>query len=307
MNEYLIVQSDEWLSLVKELFLEYATSLNFNLCFQSFDQELAGLPGDYAPPKGRLMLAISDGKPAGCVALRKLAGDICEMKRLYVKPSFRGKRIGKELSTRIIEEAKKAGYSKMRLDTVPEMRDAITIYRSLGFYPIDPYRENPIAGALFMELDLKPMVNTRAAHPEDLKAIFELICDLENTRFDEQEFEKLYLANLANREILYLVAEDGNGTVTGFISCHGQLLLHHLAKVFEIQELVVDKDHRNKKVGEHLVRAVEEILKTNGHRFIEVTTNIKREAAHRFYEKCGYHKTHFKFTKILGEFKPHGA
>jgi putative acetyltransferase len=139
----------------RELFLEYAQSLGFSLCFQNFDQELAGLPGDYAPPEGRLLLAKYEGQVAGCVALHRLEDGICEMKRLYLRPQFRGKGIGRALTDRIISEARQIGYQRMRLDTVePVMKDAVEMYRKLGFKEIPPYRPNPIAGALYMESQL---------------------------------------------------------------------------------------------------------------------------------------------------------
>ena len=149
------VESSAQIAVVRELFLEYANSLGFSLCFQSFDQELASLPGDYAPPDGRLLLATSNGYPAACVALHKLAPEICEMKRLYVRPQFRGKGFGRELAERVVAEARQIGYKKIRLDTVePVMTTAVAMYRKLGFREIDPYRPNPIAGALYMELQL---------------------------------------------------------------------------------------------------------------------------------------------------------
>ena len=139
----------------RELFLEYGNSLAFNLCFQSFDEELAGLPGDYAPPDGRLLLAEYNSALAGCVALHKLEPHVCEMKRLYLRPQFRGKGAGRALAETIIWEARAIGYRRMRLDTVePVMQDAVALYRHLGFTEIAAYRPNPIQGAMYMELEL---------------------------------------------------------------------------------------------------------------------------------------------------------
>jgi putative acetyltransferase len=148
-------ESDAEIAQTRDLFLEYAESLGFSLCFQNFDQELAGLPGDYASPHGRLLLADYDGQLAGCVALHKLEPEICEMKRLYLRTRFRGKGLGRALAETIIAEARAIGYRRMRLDTVePVMKDAVAMYRRLGFKEIPPYRANPIAGALYMELQL---------------------------------------------------------------------------------------------------------------------------------------------------------
>ena len=148
-------ESDAEIAQTRDLFLEYAKSLGFSLCFQNFDQELAGLPGDYAPPDGRLLLAEYEGQLAGCVALHKLEPEICEMKRLYLRTRFRGKGLGRALAETIIAEARGIGYRRMRLDTVePVMKDAVAMYRQLGFKEIPPYRVNPIAGALYMELQL---------------------------------------------------------------------------------------------------------------------------------------------------------
>lgn len=148
-------ESPQQITAVRELFLEYAQSLNFNLCFQSFEKELAGLPDDYAPPAGRLLLAAHGSQLAGCVALHKLEDEICEMKRLYVRPPFRGKGLGRVLAERIVADAREIGYKRLRLDTVePVMRDAVALYRKLGFREIAPYRENPIEGVLYMELSL---------------------------------------------------------------------------------------------------------------------------------------------------------
>lgn len=147
-------QSAEHYECIRTLFLQYADSLDFDLGFQHFDDELDTLPGDYAPPHGCLILAEDTGKWAGCVALRRLEDGICEMKRLYVLPDFRGRGIGKILAQAVINAARTKGYAKMRLDTVESMHAARTLYASLGFYAIEPYRYNPIDGASYMELRL---------------------------------------------------------------------------------------------------------------------------------------------------------
>jgi ribosomal protein S18 acetylase RimI-like enzyme len=155
MLRYVHVTTQEDVGQVRELFTEYQASLGIDLCFQDFDKELAGLPGQYASPTGCLLLAYWESQPAGCVALRKIDEATCEMKRLYVRPAFRGKSIGRNLAETIIQEARTIGYSRMRLDTLPTMKEAIALYRSLGFQVMEPYRYNPIEGILFMELELK--------------------------------------------------------------------------------------------------------------------------------------------------------
>jgi putative acetyltransferase len=149
------VEGNTQIEQVRALFREYGASLGFSLCFQSFDAELAGLPGDYAPPDGRLLLALCDRAPAGCVALRKLQDGICEMKRLYVRPPFRGRGLGRDLVLTLVEQARLALYPKMRLDTIAaSMTEAVSLYRSLGFRDIVPYCSNPIPSAVYLELDL---------------------------------------------------------------------------------------------------------------------------------------------------------
>jgi putative acetyltransferase len=153
--QFVQAQSSAQIEQARELFLEYARSLGFSLCFQNFDQELAHLPGDYSPPHGRLLLAEFEGKLAGCVALHKLENEICEMKRLYLRPQFRGKGLGRALANRIIAEARHIGYSRLRLDTVESaMQDAVAMYLKLGFRKIDPYCANPMPSALYLELML---------------------------------------------------------------------------------------------------------------------------------------------------------
>ena len=138
----------------RQLFEEYAAELNISLCFQNFSQELAELPGQYARPAGQLLLAEFDGRLAGCVALRKIEEGMCEMKRLFVRPEFRGHAIGRCLAEAIIAEARQIGYPAMRLDTLKKLKAALALYGSLGFQPIEPYYENPIENVVYLELKL---------------------------------------------------------------------------------------------------------------------------------------------------------
>ena len=142
------------IDVVTELFLEYAGTLEFDLSFQGFTEEIASLPGEYSSPMGCILLAIKDDDIAGCIALRPLGGNICEMKRLYVRPKFQGQGIGRALATEILNRAADLGYLTVRLDTVPSMTAALRMYRSMGFYPIQPYRLNPIPGTAYLEKNL---------------------------------------------------------------------------------------------------------------------------------------------------------
>jgi ribosomal protein S18 acetylase RimI-like enzyme len=155
MLEIIQAETPEQIEETRKIFREYEAWLALDLCFQGFEEELANLPGKYAKPEGRLFLAISDGKVAGCIALRKLEEGICEMKRLYVRDKFRGQKLGNLLIEKSIAEAKKMGYRKMRLDTYPpKMEKAVKIYESHGFQEIEPYYHNPHGKTLFMELQL---------------------------------------------------------------------------------------------------------------------------------------------------------
>jgi len=149
------VESPTQIAQARELFLEYEKALGISLCFQNFDQELANLPGDYAPPSGRLLLGHFEGQLAGCVALHTLEPGICEMKRLYLRPAFRGKGLGRIMVDILVSEARRMGYHRLRLDTIePLMKDAVRTYRKMGFREIAPYCANPCEGALYMELVL---------------------------------------------------------------------------------------------------------------------------------------------------------
>jgi putative acetyltransferase len=160
-------ETDDAVEQASVLFREYAASLGVDLSFQNFEQELASLPGDYAPPDGRLFLAVLDDAGAssislpstsphvaGCIALRKIEAETCEMKRLYVRPEFRGHGAGRALAAAVITVAREIGYRRMRLDTLPQMAEAQKLYRALGFREIPPYRHNPIVGTRYFELGL---------------------------------------------------------------------------------------------------------------------------------------------------------
>ncbi len=146
------------LEATRGIFREYATGLNVDLCFQNFDAELAALPGDYAAPSGALVLALVDGQIAGCGAVRAIAdvdyANACEMKRLYVRPAFRGLGLGRQLAQGLIDRAVQAGYTCMLLDTLDTMEAARELYESLGFAEIPPYYFNPIPGAHYLRADL---------------------------------------------------------------------------------------------------------------------------------------------------------
>ena len=156
MAKIISAGTTEEVTQARTLFEEYASSLDFDLHFQNFQEELAGPPGDYAAPHGCLLLAWHGDQVAGCVALRKMERDICEMKRLYVRPASRNQGVGRSLARAIIDQAIKRGYARMRLDKVPAMKEAQALYQSLGFNRISPYRFNPVPGTAFLELTLNP-------------------------------------------------------------------------------------------------------------------------------------------------------
>lgn len=150
--------SPQELEAVREIFREYAESLGVDLCFQNFEDELAQLPGEYAPPRGQLILAMVDGAVAGCCALRPLDGtdypNASEMKRLFVRKAFRGFGLGRELAEAILDAARQAGYGCVLLDTLDDMESARALYADLGFEEIPPYYHNPIAGAHYLKVDI---------------------------------------------------------------------------------------------------------------------------------------------------------
>ena len=156
MSEILEVTTEEQIEQVRSLFGEYRAQLPVEYCFRSFDAEVNGLPGEYSPPKGRLLLATVTGQPVGCVALRPFPQEgVCEMKRLYVRPAFRGDKLGRKLAERVLHEARKLGYSRMRLDSyLASMRSAVELYRRLGFREVTADPLEPVEGLIYMELAL---------------------------------------------------------------------------------------------------------------------------------------------------------
>ena len=154
MTQIIAATTPARIQTIGNLFREYEQFLQVDLCFQQFEEELAGLPGKYAAPSGALLLAMVDGRAAGCVAMRPLADGVCEMKRLYARPAYLGKGIGRRLAQTVIEQARGAGYNRMCLDTLEKLKPALALYRSLGFVQRSAYYENPLPGVVYLELAL---------------------------------------------------------------------------------------------------------------------------------------------------------
>jgi len=188
----------------RALFVEYAQSLGFSLCFQGFDDELAGLPGKYAPPQGRLLLARVAGHLAGCVALQPIDARACEMKRLYVRPEYRGKGVGRALTQAIVQAGREIGYRTMRLDTLTSMPEAIALYRSLGFVDIAPYRFNPIDGAVYMALPLAQVE----------------VCKVSGSDLDDPSFSRRFarcIADVVHAGVKPIVVHGGGKELTALL------------------------------------------------------------------------------------------
>jgi len=145
---------EQYILDIKDIFREYREDLGLDLDFQDFEKELDDIPGEYSPPEGAILLAEEESKTVGCVALRKIDDKTCEMKRMYVKPGYRGQGLGRKLASSIIDKAREKGYEKMKLDTLTTLKEANVLYRSLGFEECEPYRYNPLEDALYMELEL---------------------------------------------------------------------------------------------------------------------------------------------------------
>ncbi len=273
------VTSADEMGPVRVLFREYAASLGFDLCFQNFEQELADLPGQYGPPSGCLLLATAGDEPAGCVALKKLADGVCEMKRLYVRPRHRRTGLGRTLAEQIVQEARRLGYQAIRLDTIPSlMGTAVALYRWLGFKDIPAYCFNPVPGASFMELPLRVIV--RPETPNDLEAIREV----NRQAFGQGDEARLVDAlRDGNHARLSLVAEEGGRVVGHLLFSDLPIItqagtLHALA----LAPMAVLADRQRQGIGSRLIREGLRACAEAGHRIVVVLGHAD------FYPRFGF-------------------
>ncbi len=272
---------------VRRLFEEYAASLSFDLCFQNFRHELDTLPGEYAPPGGGLWLAADGGEAAGCVALRRQGTRIGEMKRLYVRPAHRGSGLGRRLIETVVTEAATAGYDRLRLDTTPEMAAATRLYEAMGFARIPPYRPNPVAGVVYLELALGRAadfrVRLRPVEPGDLPRMYELQLDPESNRmaatiprtreaFDSHWVKVLDDAATAARAIL--VGE----TLVGVVSCFPRNGQDHVG-------YWIDRAYWGRGIAS---RALDLLLQEVIKRPLVATAATSNGASLRILQKCGF-------------------
>ncbi len=285
---------DPNLEHIRELLEEYARSLGFSLYFQAFDRELAELLGPYAPPQGRLLLAMIDGEPAGCVALKPLSKDICEMKRLYVRPQFRRSGLGRRLAEQIIRVARSIGYSAMRLDTIPtSMKAATALYETLGFNAIEPYCFNPVAGAAYYELNLEGLgpgvsendsLRFRLCEPSDVTAVRQLIhrtigaCyahaySPEAVQFFRQYHSAEGIAERARTAYALLAERRGHLVATG------SLVSEHITAVF------VEASLQREGIGAALMKRLEEQASSRGILALTLDASLP---SRQFYDALGY-------------------
>jgi predicted N-acetyltransferase YhbS len=266
-------------TLFREYAQEYADSPGSDICFESFEQELADLPGEYAPPSGCLLLATAGDEPAGCVAVKKVADGVSEMKRLYVRSRHRGTGLGRRLTVQIIGEAKRLGYQAIRLDTIPSvMGSAVALYRSLGFRDVPAYCDNPVPGTLFMELRLG--LTVRAETPQDLEAIREV-----NRRAFGQEDEARLVDALRDGGYarLSLVAEEG-GRIVGHILFSDLPIVTQVGTLpaLALAPMAVLPDRQRQGIGSRLVREGLRACAEAGHRIVVVLGHAD------FYPRFGF-------------------
>jgi ribosomal protein S18 acetylase RimI-like enzyme len=289
-----LATSSEHLRQVRRLFEEYAASLSFDLCFQNFQQELDGLPGDYAPPGGGLWLATTDrGEAAGCVALRRLEPAAGEMKRLYVRPEHRGTGLGKRLTLKVLEEAAGIGYERIRLDTTPEMAGAIRLYESLGFTRIAPYRANPVEGALYMEIRLGAaqlqLVPVTLEQAELVAPLFDAYRQFYGQPPDLDGARRFLAERLARSEsVIYAVVEGERAL--GFTQLYPSFSSVPMRPIWILNELFVAEDARRRGVGARLLRAARDLAMKTGAVRLALSTAVTNAAAQALYERDGWRR-----------------
>ncbi len=290
-----LVNTREQLRQVRQLFEEYAASLSFDLCFQNFQQELDGLPGDYALADGRLWLAITErGEAVGCVALRRLEQNIGEMKRLYVRPEHRGTGLGKRLAQKLLEEAERIGYQRIRLDTTPEMAGAIRLYASLGFKRMAPYRPNPSEGAIYMEIEVSNGAQSKVVRvtSEQVGLIVPLFDAYRQFYGQTPDLEgaRRFLAERLGRgeSVILAVVEDGRAL--GFTQLYPSFSSVSMKPIWILNDLFVAEDARRRGVGARLLRAARDYASRTGAARLALSTAVTNTKAQALYERDGWRR-----------------
>lgn len=274
------------------LFEEYAASLSYDLCFQNFQQELDGLPGAYAPPEGGLWLAVGEQEEAaGCVGLRSLEPGVGELKRLYIRPPYRGTGLGKRLVRTALRAAVDLGYERLRLDTLPDMKDAIRLYESLGFTRIAPYRFNPVEGTVYMEIRLNgdpvELVQVRPEQVELVAPLFDAYrqfygqpADLDGARW--------FLAERLKRGESVVFAAVESGRTLGLAQLYPSFSSLSMKPVWILNDLFVSEEARRRGIGGRLLRAAREHAVRTGAIRLALSTMVTNTTAQALYERDGW-------------------